>query len=253
MGGGFSLDVISLLRELTEAQGVSGQEDSLRPTAEKFFRPLCDEIKYDKLGNLIALKKGTAEGKEHIKIMLAAHMDEIGLVVTKIEEGGFLRFSTIGGFDARTLPGQKVIIHGRKDITGVIGSKSPHITEEKERKKAVEIDKLFIDTGYAQSELLEIVKVGDIISIERSIYELANGCVSGKALDDRAGVVALMYCLHKLQSLHHVPDVYAVATVQEEVGVRGAAVSAYNIAPDLSIAIDVCHGNLPGVSEFETQ
>lgn len=250
------MDVKEILTVLSEADGISGYEGTLALKVEQYFRTLCAEVYNDELGNIFAVKKGVGDKKERLKIMLAAHMDEIGLVTTNIDENGFLRFSTIGGFDPRTLPGQEVVIHGKSKINGVIGVKPPHFISQKEKdtekNKEIEIEKLFIDTGYSAKQLKNLARVGDTISINRGAYELAGECVSGKSFDDRAGVVVLLECLARLQALFHEVDVYAVATVQEEVGIRGAKVASYGLSPHIGIAIDVCHGNLPGVSEFET-
>lgn len=248
------MDGKELLRRLTSGVGVSGYEDTVADVAADGFRDLVDDVRFDKLGNLIMLRRGRhpgARGKAP-KVMLAAHMDEIGLVVTKVEEGGFLRFTQIGGIDQRVLPGQEVVVHGRRDLHGVIGAKPPHIQTPEEREKTVKMEDLFVDTGLPYIEVRQAVAVGNMITIARDMVELRNDRLAGKAFDDRAGVVAMMECLRFLQSLNHVADVYAVATVQEEVGVRGAATSTYGIVPDIAIAIDVGHGEMPGVSETRT-
>jgi endoglucanase len=179
--------------------------------------------------------------------MLAGHMDEIGLMVTQLD-GGFIRFTQVGGFDVRTLMGQEVTVHGRRDLAGVIGSRPPHVLSAKERSKPVPMEDLFIDVGLHPDELGAYVRVGDLITIRRSLIELQNDLVTGKAFDDRASVTAIAVCLDVLGSLAHEWDVFAVATVQEEVGLRGATTSTYGVAPDIGIAIDVGFGDQPGVS-----
>lgn len=228
--------------------GVSGYESAVAAFFKDEFQCLCNDIRIDNLGNLIMKKKGDNTGKKPIKIMLAAHMDEIGLMVKKIEENGFLRIASVGGVDQRTLLYQPVTVHGRQMIPGVIGT-GVTINQDSKKNVVVEMKDMFIDTGLDNHEVNNLVRIGDIITIDREIINLQNGYLAGKALDDRAGVAVLKVCLNELQKLRHKADVYAVATVQEEVGYRGAMVSSYGIVPHIGIAIDVCHGDTPGVSE----
>jgi len=221
-----------LIQILTEASGVSGHEEEVARVIEGHLKDYCDELKRDALGNIIALKKGT---KGNSKIMLAAHMDEIGLMVKDIDEKGFIRFTNIGGVDQRTLLCQEVVIHGTEKVYGIIGVKPPHLTTAEERGKALTIEQLMIDTGYSQEELKELVSIGDVITIKRNLLSLKNDWISGKALDDRVGVAVLYACLKELQNVNHQADVYCVATVQEEVGTRGAVTSTYGIDPDINI------------------
>ena len=241
------VEVVPLLKSLSEASGVSGYEDQVRGLVVEALSALADDVRVDPMGSVIALKRGVG-GQPRRRIMLAAHMDEIGLIVSKLDRG-FLRFTQVGGFDVRTLMGQEVIVHGQRDLPGIIGSRPPHVLSEDERSKPVPMDELFVDVGLADPELRAAVRVGDLITVRRPFIELKNGLVSGKAFDDRAAVVSVALCLDALQTLRHAWDVYAVATVQEEVGVRGATTSAYGIVPDIGIAIDVGFGKQPGVSE----
>ena len=244
------MDIASLLKRLSEARGVSGYETEVRDIIAEEFGRYADEVRTDKLGNVIALKRG--EGVEpRRRIMLAGHMDEIGLMVTKLEKG-FLRFTSVGGFDERILLGQEVIVHGRRDLPGIIGSRPPHVLPKEEREKIIPMDRLFIDVGVGGEELEHLVRVGDLVTIGRKFTQLQGDLVAGKALDDRTAVAAIAVCLEELSSIRHVWDVYAVATVQEEVGMRGAITSAYGLAPDVAIAIDVTFGDQPGVSEAQT-
>jgi len=239
-----------LLKKLSEARGVSGYEAEVRGIIAEEFGRYADEVQTDKLGSVIALKKGEGEEPRR-RIMLAGHMDEIGLIVTKLEQG-FLHFTSVGGFDERTLLGQEVTVHGRKELPGIIGSRPPHVLPEEEREKTIAMDKLFIDVGMREEELERLVRVGDLVTLRREFTQLQGDLVTGKAFDDRAAVASILVCLEGLASIRHVWDVYAVATVQEEVGLRGAITSAYGLAPDVGIAIDVTFGNQPGVSEAET-
>jgi endoglucanase len=240
------------LKRLSEASGVSGYEDDVREIVLQEFSRLANETRVDIMGNVIAYKAGEPDRETAQRsIMLAGHMDEIGLLVTQLESG-FLRFTTVGGFDKRVLLGQEVTVHGRRALPGIIGSRPPHVLTAEERKRTLPLDKLFIDVGLPQEELAQSVRVGDVVTLGRPFSELAGNLVSGKAFDDRAAVVSILQCLHHLAATRHSWDVYAVATVQEEVGLKGALTSAFGIAPDLGIAIDVGHGDMPGVSQADT-
>jgi putative aminopeptidase FrvX len=244
------VQIVPLLKKLSEARGVSGYEAEVREIVVEEFGQYADEVQTDKLGNVIALKRG--EGDEpRCRIMLAGHIDEIGLMVTKLEKG-FLRFTSVGGFDARTLLGQEVTVHGREDLPGIIGSRPPHVLPREERDKVIAMDKLLIDVGVGEEELERLVRVGDLVTMKREFTQLKGDLVVGKALDDRTAVVAMVVCLEELASIKHVWDVYAVATVQEEVGLRGAITSAYGLAPDAAIAIDATFGDQPDVSKAES-
>lgn len=251
------LDGMELLRQLSGGVGVSGYENTVADIAAEGFKGLVDDVRLDKLGNLIMLRRGRRQGQgvrgKAPKVMLAAHMDEIGLIITKIESDGFLRFAPMGGIDQRLLPGQEVLLHGRgKDLYGVIGAKPPHIQTPEEREKTVKMEDLFIDTGLSYIHVREHMAIGDMVTFAQDVVELRNDRFAGKAFDDRAGVAAMLECLKFLQNMNHAADVYAVATVQEEVGVRGAATSTFGIVPDVGIAIDVGHGEMPGVPETRT-
>lgn len=241
------MNTSEFLKALTEASGVSGYEHAVRDIVCAEFASLCDEVSTDAMGNVWGIKRGSPGGK---RIMLAGHMDEIGLVVKQIE-GHVLRFTQIGGFDVRVLPGQPVWVHGRETMPGVIGMRPPHVVPASERNKVLPMEDLFVDVGLAAEEIGKYVRVGDIITLRRGYVELKNGFASAKAMDDRAGVAALHHCLQMLQHMHHRWDVYAVATVQEEMGLRGAMTSAYGVAPHAAIAVDVTHARTPDVSELQ--
>jgi putative aminopeptidase FrvX len=245
------VEVKPLLKKLCEASGISGYEAEVRELVMADFKPYADEWRVDKMGSVIALKRGYPSGDHRPKIMLAGHMDEIGLIVSKIEKG-FLHFTSVGGIDPRVLLGQEVVVHGRRPLPGVIGSRPPHVLPPEEREKVIEMEKLFMDVGLPEEEVLELVQVGDLATIRRDLMELQGDRVAGKALDDRAGVATVLVCFHHLASLRHTWDVYGVATVQEEVGLKGAMTSAYGLAPDIGVAIDVTFGDMPGLSEAET-
>ena len=225
---------IDLFKKLSETPGAPGFEHRIRQLILAEVTSLVDHVAVDNMGNILTLKKGKEAANK--KVMLAAHMDELGLIVRNIDQDGFIRFHTLGGFDAKTLLAQRVIVHGQQDLVGVIGAKSVHFMNEEERKKPVDIKQLYIDLGRSQQDVAKYVTVGDPITRERDLIELGD-CISGKSLDNRTGVFVLIEALRTLPEVPY--DVHAVFTVQEEVGIRGAQVAAHHIDPDFSIAIDV--------------
>jgi tetrahedral aminopeptidase len=246
------MDTVQLLRDLSQASGVSGYEDTVRDHVRQAMEPYAHTLRTDALGNLIALRQGTrTEGAPARAIMLAAHSDEIGLMVTGFE-GAFLRIARVGGVDVRTILGQEVVVHGKRPLAGFVGCRPPHVLPPEAREKPVPLEQIYVDVGLSAQSVQELVRVGDLITMKRDLVELAEGYVSGKALDDRAGVVSLALCLEALSHMQHTWDVYAVATSQEEVGMRGAIVSTYGVAPDIAIAVDVGFGAQQGVSEDES-
>ena len=241
-------DTFALLKELSEIPGVSGQEDRIRARVSDHLAPLVDELHTDTLGNLTGLKRGhNSSGR---RVMLAAHMDEIGLIVTRLEKG-FLRFAPVGGVDLGVLPAQEVTVHGRSDLPGLIASRPPHVLSMEEREKPFAQADLFIDVGLAADRLAEHVSVGDFISISRSADNLGNGHATGKAFDNRVSVVVVLQALRILQGRSHSWDVFAVVSVQEEIGLRGAKAATFHVAPDVGIALDVTYAEQPGASPDE--
>jgi len=238
------------LEELSNVHGVTGREQEVSKLMISMMKPHVDEIRLDKLENVIAMKKGK---KVSPKVMIAAHMDEIGLMVKTITKQGFLQFAKMGGIDDRILLAQKVIIHTQKGpLQGIIGSKPPHIQKEEERKKIVTYDRLFIDVGAEDRKDANKmgVRVGDPVSFDIKYAKLSDDVVMGKAFDDRVGCAIMIEILKQLKSTDC--TLYAVGTVQEEVGLRGAATAAFGINPDVGIALDVTvAGDVPGVKEFE--
>ncbi|UCF44812.1 MAG: M42 family metallopeptidase [Candidatus Bathyarchaeota archaeon] len=239
------------LEKLSNAYGVTGREEEVRNLMTKLMKPYVDEIVVDKLENVIAIKKGKRSSP---KVMLAAHMDEVGLMVKTITKEGFLRFTKMGGIDDRILLAKKVIIHTRKGpLHGIIGSKPPHIQKEEERKKIVAYDELFIDIGAKSRENANTmgVKIGDPVAFDVKYAKIGKNIVIGKAFDDRVGCAILIETLKQLGKTSCA--ICAVGTVQEEVGLRGAATAAFGVDPDVGIALDVTvAGDVPGVREFDT-
>jgi tetrahedral aminopeptidase len=246
------VDLLPAVKALSDAAGVSGFESEVRALVRAQWEPFVDEFREDALGNQIAIRRGNAPaGEPRRAIMLATHCDEIGLMVTGIQEG-FLRVTDVGGFDPRVLPGQEVIVHGRQSVPGIIGLRPPHVTLPEERDQPVPLSELFVDVGMTQEAAESTFDPGDPITMHVQATELRGERLTGKALDNRVSVAAAGYCLSLLKGMQHSWDVYAVATSQEEVGLRGAIVSAYGLAPDLAIAIDVTFGAAPGLPETET-
>jgi len=239
------------LETLANCCGVTGREEEVANLMKKFLKPYVDEIKEDKLGNVIGIKKGA---KDAPKIMLAAHMDEIGLLVKSITKEGFLYFVKIGGIDDRILPAQKVIVHTDKGpLDGIIGSRPPHIQKPEERQKVMAFDELFIDVGARdQKDAQKMgVQIGDTVTFDIEFARIGKDAVIGKALDDRVGCAMMIETLKRLKNTDY--SLYAVGTVQEEVGSRGAITSAFSISPDVAFALDVTiAGDTPGVREVET-
>jgi endoglucanase len=216
----------------------------------KLLKPCVDEVKEDKLGNVIGIKEGV---KNAPKVMLAGHMDEIGLLVKTISKEGYLQFAKIGGIDDRVLLAQKVMVYTEKGpLHGIIGSKPPHIQKEDERKRVIPYDELFIDIGAASQEEAKKmgVRIGDSVVFDVKFTAINKDIVIGKALDDRVGCAAMIEVLKRLQKTEC--TIYVVGTVQEEVGCRGATTSAFGIYPDVGLALDVTvAGDIPGVKEVE--
>jgi len=223
---------IELLTKICELPGAPGYEQKIRAFVIEQIQSLVDEFRVDNLGNVIALKKGLTGAK---KVMAAAHMDEIGFIVTYINEQGFIFFHPLGGFDPKTLTAQRVIVHGSKDIIGVMGSKPVHVMSPEEKVKPAKIEDFFIDTGMTKEEVEKYISIGNPITRERSLIEMGNN-INCKSLDNRISVFILIEALKQIQNLPY--DFYAVFTVQEEVGLRGATTAAHQINPDFGIAID---------------
>jgi putative aminopeptidase FrvX len=239
------------LEKLSNACGVTGRENQVRELMIQLMKPYADQITVDRLENVIAIKQGKEKSP---KIMLAAHMDEVGLMVKTISKEGFLQFTKMGGIDDRILPAQKVAIFTRKgQFPGIIGSKPPHIQKEEERRKVISYDELFIDIGAESREDAANlgVSIGDPVGFDIKYVPLGKDVVTGKAFDNRAGCIAMVETLKLIEKTDC--TVCAVGTVQEEVGLRGAATAAFGVDPDIAIALDVTiAGDVPGVREFDT-
>jgi putative aminopeptidase FrvX len=241
---------VEILENLSNACGVAGREEEVRSIMRKLLKPLVNEVREDKLGNIIGVKEGK---KTAPRVMLAGHMDEIGLFVKTVAKEGYLQFMKIGGIDDRVLLAQKVMVHTKKGpLRGIVGSKPLHIQKEDERKRIITYDEMFIDVGAgSQEEAKKMgVSIGDTVEFDVKFERVAKDIVIGKAFDDRAGCAVLIETLKLLEKTDC--TVYAVGTVQEEVGCRGATTSAFGIYPDVGLALDVTiAGDTPGVKEAE--
>ena len=238
-----------LLKRLSDAHGISGYEGNVRAIVEQELSSYGD-VRVDMPGNLIVTKKGTTSSPS---IMLAAHIDEIGLAVKHIDDNGFLKFVKVGGWFDQTLLNQRVIVHSKDPCFGVIGSKPPHVMKEDERKKPVEAKDMFIDVGASSAdEVSEMgIEIGTAISTDQNLVRLAGDRVTGKALDNRAGAALLIEVMKRIGDIK--PTVHAVFTVQEEVGLKGARTAAFGLDPDVAIAIDTCiAGDHPGITKDES-
>lgn len=242
---------VKVLERLSNACGVAGREDEVRVLMKDLLKPNVDEVQEDRLGNVIGVRRGRNDSP---KVMVAAHMDEIGLMVKNVTAEGFVQFVKIGGIDDRILIAQKVIIHtANRPLTGIIGAKPPHILKAEEKKKVIEADALFIDVGASSNkEAVKMgVRVGNPISFDINFTRIGDDVVVGKAFDDRVGCAVLATVMERLSDVDC--TIYAVGTIQEEVGLRGAATAAFSLFPDVGIALDATvAGGVPGVKEVET-
>jgi len=237
---------IPLLKQITEVAGAPGYEQRVRELIIKEVTSLVDEVTVDNMGNVTAFKKGKNSAK---KVMIAAHMDEIGFMVTHIDDNGFVRFHTLGGFDPKTLTAQRVIIHGKKDLIGVMGSKPIHVMSAEERNKVPKTTDYFIDLGMSKEEVEKYVEIGNPITRQRELIEMGD-CVNAKSIDNRVAVFILIEMLKNLDTPDY--DLYAVFTVQEEVGIRGASVATQAIQPDFGINLDTTIAfDVPGAPAHE--
>jgi len=244
------MESIDLLRELSDAFGVSGFEDEARERIAGLVSPYVDAVRTDALGNLIATRHGSGD----FTMMLDAHMDEVGFMVKWIDEKGYLFFAPIGGWDPRIIPGHRVEILTRSGdkCHGVIGSAPPHILTEEERKKPIPIEKMFIDVGASsrQEAVAMGFKIGDPLTIHYPFPEIHPGYVTGKAFDDRAGCAVMIETARRLAKSDLKVNLVLSFVVGEEVGLRGARTAAYQVDPDLALALEGTIGaDMPGVPE----
>lgn len=235
---------LKLLEKLCCASGISGNEKNVRDIIISEIRDYVDELRVDNVGNIIVLKKGRQRAAK--KLMISAHMDEVGFIVTSVTNDGFLNFSAVGGVNDSVIAGKKVFV-GDCMIPGIIGIKPVHLSDEKERKETVPIDELYIDIGAVnKDDALKSVRLGDCVSFEPNFKVSANGIISAKAIDDRAGCFILIKMIKR-----EIPfDMYFAFVVQEEVGLCGAKVAAYSVNPDSAIVVEATTASdIPGIDD----
>lgn len=242
---------IDMLKTLTETPGVSGFEAPIRKVLKEYLSPLATELTTDHLGSLVAIKKGAGDEP---KVMIAAHMDEVGFLITRVTDDGFIKFQPLGGWWEQVLLAQRVeILTGKGRVIGVIGAKSPHVLTFEERAKPVKISTMYIDIGSISKEETEQagVKQGDS-AVPYSTFRLCeNGkSIMARALDDRVGCALVVELFQELKEIQHHGTIYGVMTVQEEVGLRGATTSVDVVRPDLALVVDVSVAtDTPGAGE----
>lgn len=244
------MDLIQKLGTLASTPAVSGREGDFAEKLKAMFEEYCDRVEVDKFYNVIGIKNGRGDNRK--KIMVTAHMDEIGLLVKSIDEKGFLKVTNIGGIDAKILLAQEVVVHGTKDLVGIIGAKPPHLLKPEDAKKAVKLEDLSVDIGMSREKAMEYISIGDVVTFKPGLKELLNNKISSKSLDNRCGVVTLLEMMKELDKLIFDHDVYFVATAQEELHLTGVMTASYNLKPDAAIVIDVCHGDMPDAPKDDT-
>lgn len=248
-------ETLQMLKDLTDANGIPGNERAPREVMKQYIAPFADEIEYDGLGSLIAKKIGDPNGP---KIMIAGHLDEVGFMVTQIDDKGFIKFQTVGGWWSHVMLSQRVTITTRKgeEIIGVIGSKPPHILPPEARKKVVDMKELFIDIGATSKEEAESwgIRPGDMITPYFEFNVMKNEkLLLAKAWDNRIGCAIAIEVLKRLKGENHPNVVFGVGNVQEEVGLRGAKTSTFKVQPDIGFAVDVgIAGDTPGITPKES-
>jgi len=239
-----SVELQDFLKRMISAPGLSGHEAPIRDLILETWTPLADEVSVSRVGSLHGLRRGTAP-EPRPSILLAAHMDAIGFMVAGVVDG-FIRFTNIGGIDPRVLPGQPVTVYGREPLHGVIVQPPPRLLPPQAQSGTVQMEYLWIDVGLTPEETARQVRAGDVVAYAQEPLDTAGDTLCGHSLDNRASVAVVTHCLELLQQRPHAWDVWAVATVQEEVSMAGALTSAFQIRPSLGVAIDVTFGASPG-------
>lgn len=237
------MEITNCLEYLSGLVAVTGFENSAAAKIAEAFKDHCDQVRIDKFFNVICLKKGYNKAAK--KVLITAHIDEIGFLVNSIDDKGFVGISPIGGIDSKILLAQEVIIHGREDITGIIGAMPPHLMRPEDAQKAVKIKDLRVDTGYTGDELKKIVSIGDVITLKSHFSVMNKKKASGKAFDNRTGVICMLSILQHLKDINHENDIIFMASTQEETSLVGVTTGAYALKPDAAIVIDACHGDIP--------
>ncbi|GAB4542427.1 MAG: M42 family metallopeptidase [Anaerolineales bacterium] len=247
-------DILPFLKSLLSVSGLSGDETPAADLIEKKWKPLADEVTRSRLGSVHGLKRGSGAAKPRPSVLISTHMDAIGLMVSNITDG-FLHVTNIGGIDARVLPGTPVIVHASKtgeELYGVVAMPPAHLLPEGSGSGVIALKHLLVDTGLAAPDVAKRVQVGDRISFGTESFEMAGNFISGHSLDNRASVAALTLCLEELKHTSHEWDVWAAASVQEEVTMAGVITSSFALRPTIGIVVDVTFGSGPGANGHET-
>ena len=239
--------MMEVLKELCNLRGVSGNETTVADTVMRLFSQNSKKCYKDKIGNVVA----EINNNSSFTILIEAHLDEIGLIVSDIDDNGFIKFASVGGIDSSVLPAAEVIVHGKKDLFGVIGAKPPHLMTAEEKEKKLEYESLFIDVGYAKSELEKYVSIGDVISFNGGFEPLNNNVFVAKSVDNRAGVYILYKLMQQLKDEKLNVNLVFVAAVQEELGCLGAKTAVFDIMPDYAGVIDVTHAKSNYIDKYQ--
>jgi len=247
-------DILPFLKSLISVAGLSGFESPVAELISKKWTPLVDEVTRSRLGSVHGLKRGRSAEKNRPSVLIATHMDAIGLMVSRISDG-FLHITNIGGIDPRVLPGTPVIVHASKtneELYGVIVMPPANLLPDDKSKGVIGLPYLLVETGLIPKEVEKRVHIGDRVSFGTEPVEMAGGCISGHTLDNRASVAALTICLEELKNKSHDWDVWAVVSTQEEVTAAGALTSTFQIRPTIAVAVDVTFGTGTGASGYST-
>ncbi len=241
------METEEFLREVTALPGVTGNERKVAEYVAAAFKDLVDDVEVDALNCVYAHKKGNGP-----RVMVCAHLDEIGGMVEKIEDDGGVRFSFVGGVDPRVMPGMRVRVCGKETLQGVVGAKAPHLLSAQEKEKNYAREEMFIDLGMPADEIKKVVSVGDNVCFDARFMRLLNDRYVTKTADDRACVAIMLRAAELMKKMSCEADVTFVATCQEEIGCYGAKVAGYKLDPDFGVAFDVCHGITPGADKYDT-
>lgn len=244
------IELTPFLKKLLSLPGLSAYEAPVREAIAETWRPLVDELEVSRVGSLHGLKRGAAP-EPRPRLLLAAHMDAVGLMVSGMVDG-FLRITEVGGVDDRILPGQLVTVHGRRDLPGVIVQPPDFLLPPAQRGKPVRREFLLVDVGLTPDEVGKLVRIGDLVSFAQQPFELPGDALVGHSLDNRASVAALTVCLDELRHMRFDWDVWAVATAQEEETFLGAYTSLFDLRPDMALVVDVTHAKGPGSNDYRT-
>lgn len=244
------IDLSSFLKEMISLPGLSGYESPVREAIARTWQPLVDELSVSKLGSLHGLRRANVKGKHH-SVLIATHMDAIGLMVAGLDDG-LLRVMSIGGLDLRILVGQMVTVHGKRELPGILQMIPDRLKDKSKAGNPPSITDLFVDTGLPMNEVSDLVNLGDLVSFATLPQEMSGGALAGHSLDNRASVAALTLCLEEIRKFNLAWDVWAVATTQEEETLVGARTSAYEIKPDIAVVVDVTFAKGPGVTDYHT-